>query len=191
MEAMEAIRGRRAIRSFGAQPVAKETLETLIEAAICAPSGLNRQPWSFAVIEGRERLADLEHEARAAWAAVDAQMAARQPPEVVAHVRELLASGFSIFHGASAVVVFLCPPDDSVGYLDTAFAAENLMIAAHALGLGTCPVGLAQPYLQQPETLATLGVPTDRRVVLAVVVGEPDGPPPAMPPRHTPTVYWS
>ena len=55
MDMLEAIRGRRAIRSFSGEPVERDTIAYLIDLAICAPSALNRQPWSFAVIEGRER----------------------------------------------------------------------------------------------------------------------------------------
>ena len=67
METMQTIKDRRAVRSFTRDLVAKEQVEVLIDAATWAPSDLNRQPWSFVVIQGTDRLADLEEKARADW----------------------------------------------------------------------------------------------------------------------------
>lgn len=190
MDLVQAIRGRRAVRSYTSEPVEKETIRELIDLAVCAPSALNRQPWSFAVIEGRARLAELETTVRASWLDEDGAVFATQPPGVVEHVQELLDSGFPIFHGAPAAVLLLAPRDDRTAYIDTALAAQNLMLAAHGMGLSTCPVGLAEPYFNLPSTLAELGLPADVRVLLTVLVGTSAGAVPDMPTRREPLVHW-
>ena len=190
MDVIEAIRGRRAIRSYTSEPVERKTIADLIDLAVCAPSALNRQPWSFAVIEGRERLAMLEDVVRAAWLDDDGAVLSSQPPQIAEHVRQLLESGFRIFHDAPAVILMLAPRDDMTAYIDTALAAQTLMLAAHGMGLGTCPVGLSVPYFNLPSTLDDLGLPSDVRVLLTVVVGTGAGPSPDMPVRRTPTVHW-
>ncbi|MDH4075042.1 MAG: nitroreductase family protein [Acidimicrobiia bacterium] len=190
MDVLEAIRTRRAIRSYRPDPVDKATLTEVIGLATCAPSGLNRQPWSFAVIEGRERLADLETAARAAWLDDDGAVLASQPPAVAQHVRELLEAGFPIFHDAPAAIVLLVPSGDRMATIDTALAGQTLMLAAHGMGLATCPVALGNLYLNLPQTRADLGLPADGEVMLTILIGTADGPWPDMPARHEPTVYW-
>ena len=190
MDVLEAIRTRRAIRSYSSEPVDRKTIADLIDLAIRAPSALNRQPWSFAVIEGRERLADLEAAARASWLDEDGAVLASQPPEVAEHVRDLLESGFPIFHDAPAVILMLAPSDDTTALIDTALASQTLMLAAHGMGLGTCPVALSGPYFNLPSTLAELGLPADVRVLLTILIGNVAGPLPGMPARREPTVHW-
>jgi len=190
MEVLEAIRTRRAIRSYSPEPIDTKTITDLIDLAICAPSALNRQPWSFAVIEGRERLAALEAAARASWLDEEGAVLASQPPEVAAHVRELLEAGFPIFHNAPAAILMLAPSGDTTALIDTALAAQTLMLAAHGMGLATCPVALSGPYFNLPSTLVELGLPTDVRVLLTILIGKADGPAPDMPARSKATVYW-
>ncbi len=56
MELMDAIKNRRAVRDYTDAPVEHSVIERLIEAAILAPSAMNLQPWSFAVVLGREHI---------------------------------------------------------------------------------------------------------------------------------------
>ncbi|MDH4146042.1 MAG: nitroreductase family protein [Acidimicrobiia bacterium] len=191
MDVLEAIRARRAVRAFLPNELAKEAVEELLLLATYAPSALNRQPWSFLVLTGRDRLAGLEDAVRASCLAAVERSAGDEPSEIVQHVRDLVAARFPIFHGAPAAVVVLVPAGDRTAVVDGALAAQNLMLAAHAHGLATCPVGLAAPYFQDPANLATLGVPADRYAALVLALGEPDGPPPAMPERRAPTVHWT
>lgn len=190
MDVMQAIRTRRAIRSYRPDPVDKATLTELIGLAVCAPSGLNRQPWSFAVIEGRDHLASLETAARAAWLDDEAVLAS-QPPAVAQHVKELMEAGFPIFHGAPAAVLLLVPRGDQMALIDTAFAGQTLMLAAQGMGLATCPVALANAYLNLPSARADLGLPDDVEVMLTILIGTADGPWPDMPARQDPTIHWS
>lgn len=195
METMHAIRTRRAVRSFDPEPPSKEQIEAVIEAAVCAPSDLNRQPWSFVAIQGSDRLADLEQQVRASWLGTgDRRVAIAHDSEVSASVRALIDSGFAMFHGASAAIILLAPIGDEMAFLDTSLAAQNLMLAAHATGLATCPVALTHPYFEHPGTKAELGIPDGLRVVLAVVIGAPTDTRPgterAKPGRKDPTIYW-
>lgn len=190
MDVLEAIRGRRATRSFSTEPVDRDTIGDLVDLAICAPSALNRQPWSFAVIEGRERLALLEEAARSAWLNEDGPVLSSQPQEVAEHVSALLESGFPIFHDAPAAILMLAPRDDITALIDTSLAAQTLMLAAHGMGLGTCPVALAGPYFDLPATLEELGLPGGVEVLLTILVGKIAGPSPDMPPRREPIVHW-
>lgn len=191
METMQTIKDRRAVRSFTQDLVAKEQVEVLIDAATWAPSDLNRQPWSFVVMQGADQLADLEEKARAGWLGTsDRTSALGLDPETVSAVQAMFESGFSLFHGASTVILVMAPDGDEMAFLDAALASQNLMLAAHDMGLGTCPVALTHAYFSDPETRKELGLPDGKRLVLAIVVGVPAPNLPRRPLRREPSVSW-
>jgi nitroreductase len=70
---------------------------------------------------------------------------------------------------------------------DCCMAGQNLLLAAHAMGLGTCPVGFARPWFNEPEIKLELGIPANYTAVLPIVVGWPAGPTIA-PPRAAPEI---
>ena len=72
---------------------------------------------------------------------------------------------------------------------DCALAAENLMLAAHALGLGTCWIGFAQGFLNTPDGKNVLGLPAAWVPIAPIIVGHPKASPPSAP-RKEPEVRW-
>lgn len=159
MELFEAIRGRRSIRSFSDQPVKKKVLQKLIEAGIWAPNGGNRQTWRFVVVTGKTLLKKIKMVSPGLLG---------DPPAVIAicqDIEEAMRKG-----GRSGA--------ESVSLMDTAMSSQNIMLAAYALGLGTCPIAsfhtkAAQRVLRLPEHI----VPQ-----LLVSVGYPEKTP--NPPRR-------
>jgi len=151
MEVFEAILQRRSIRKFTAEPVSREQLEKLLEAARWAPSAGNLQPWVFVAVtapETREALA----------AAAYGQRFVAEAPAVIA--------------------VVAAPPDDSpygprgrdlYCLQDTAAAVQNMLLTAHALGLGTCWVGA----FDERAAAQVLGLGAGERPVALVPVGVP------------------
>lgn len=112
MEALEAIMTRRSIRAFTSQPVSAETIEKLLKAAMSAPSACNQQPWHFVVITDRQML----------------QAIPRLHP-------------YAGMAAQAALAVLVCADPDlqtCPGHWteDCSAATENLLLAAHALGLG-------------------------------------------------------
>ncbi len=89
---------------------------------------------------------------------------------------------FAIFHGAPALIVIYAT--SAGGVHDCFLAAENILLAAGALGLGTCPIGLAIPCFDRPDVKAELEVPTDYLTALPIVIGVPAGP--VARPHHEP-----
>src|SRR5712671_5287232 len=79
MALFDAIHSQRAIRHFSAQPVSDEAIETMLHAAICAPSGGNRQPWRFVVIRDAALKRRLGQWYLAAWQAATADMETLPP----------------------------------------------------------------------------------------------------------------
>jgi nitroreductase len=118
MDTLEAIRTRRSVRKYRDQPVPEELVQKLLAAAMNAPSARNGQPWQFVVIDDGRMLADV------AEINPNAQMARNAPLGI------LVCGDLSL--------------EKSQGYwiVDCSAAAENILLAAHALGLGACWTGV-------------------------------------------------
>ncbi len=184
MELRQAIEGRRAVRAYTAAAVPHEVILDLIGAAVHAPSAMNLQPWTFAVVEGRDRLASLSDVAKRHLLT---GMTADSP--LASHRARLEDPSFDVFYGAPCLIVICARPPSRQSSEDCCLAAENLMLAAHARDLGTCWIGLARPWLETPEAHTLLGLPSDCTAVAPIIVGVPRSVP--LPTeRRKPTVIW-
>jgi len=112
MEALEAIHTRRSIRKYQDKPVPDELIQRILAAAMSSPSANNTQPWHFVVITDREVLAQIPKVNPNATMATDAPLAIL----VCGDVTLAMAPGYWV--------------------VDCSAAVENLLLAAHALGLG-------------------------------------------------------
>ncbi len=181
MDLMEGLRSRRAVRDYTDEALDRQTVEALIAAAITAPSAMNLQPWAFAVVLGAKRLH--EHGA-AAKRFAQAQFAG--VPALAAHLAD---PNFAIFYGAPALVVVCARDAQPQSAEDCCLAAQNLMLAAHAAGLGTCWIGLARPWLNDPATKSALGIPAEHRPVAPIILGRRRSLP-APTPRAPAQIVW-
>ena len=152
-EVLNAVYQRRAIRQYTNESVDAATISGLIDAAIQAPSAMNLQPWSFVVVLGSQRL-------RGYSARIKAHLA-NAPDGAAAEWKEFFSDESDVFHGAPALVVVCATSPGTQAAEDCALAAQNLMLAAFASGLGTCPIGFARPWLCLPEVKRELGIPDD------------------------------
>ena len=184
MDIMEAIYGRRAVREFTSEPVDQQTLQKLIGAAIQAPSAVNQQPWLFFLVIDRSLLARISREAKA-------HMLRTTPAGLVSHHFEELLSdpNFDIFYRAPVLIVIASRAQSPWAVEDCSLAAENLMLAAHAAGLGTCWIGFAQAWLGTPDGKAALDLPATCVPVAPIIAGHPKSVPPVVH-RKEPEIHW-
>jgi coenzyme F420-0:L-glutamate ligase / coenzyme F420-1:gamma-L-glutamate ligase len=197
----DVLRTRRSIRRYLERPVPRDVLENLLEAATCAPSAHNTQPWRFAVVTaraGKERLARSMGERLHADRTCDGD-----PPEVIA---QDVARSFARITTAPVVVVVCLTTEDLDRYPDArrhaaehqmavqgvGMAMQNMLLAASAAGLGAavmcaplfCPdtvrAACDLPMAWEPQALVTIGYPANdgkpsRRRPLADIVRYLDG----------------
>ena len=106
------------------------------------------------------------------------------------HFQDLLSDpNFDIFYHAPALIVISAVAESPWAVEDCSLAAENLMLAACAAGLGTCWIGFAQPWLDSPTGKAALGLPATYVPVAPIIVGHPKSAPPPVP-RKEPQIRW-
>ncbi len=179
LSALDVIYGRRSVRSYGAQPLEASTVRGLLDAAVQAPTAMREQPWLFVVLQDRwlmKRISDYARELltlnSTAGPARPGDGEAKRYGEFAARLAD---PEFNIFYDAPALVVICAKRTDEFAVADCWLAAENLMLAAGALGLGTCCIGAAVLALNTAEVKGVLRIPADVHAVAPIVVGVPAG----------------
>lgn len=168
-EVIKAIKERRSVKSYKPDAVPAELLDAILEAGTYAPTGRNMQsPIIIAVTDKavRDRLARLN--------------------------AEVMGMDGDPFYGAPAVLVVLADRSRSTYLYDGSLVMENLMLAAHSLGLGSCWIHRAKEVFDSPEgkeILASLGVEGDFEGIGNCIVGYPDKAPAERKPRKENYVY--
>ncbi|MDE3156631.1 MAG: nitroreductase family protein [Acidobacteriota bacterium] len=194
MTVAEAIRTRRAVRSYADEPLDEATIRRLLDAAVQAPTAMHVEPWAFVVVQDRARLRRLSDLAKAGWAAEarrfhDLHMTGGEVKE-----RQFLAllsdPAFCIFYDAPALVVICGRAAGPFVPADCWLAAENLMLAATAEGLGTCCIGSAVAMLNQREVKLELQIPADASAVAPIILGVPRGPVPPVSRKPPEILAW-
>jgi F420 biosynthesis protein FbiB-like protein len=177
---LDLIRARRSIRRYRPDPISRETIDRLLEAAILAPSAHNRQPWRFAVITSpasKERLASAMGERLRADRTRDGD-----PREAIE--RDAQRSRERIVSAPVVVVVCLSMrdmdhyPDErrasaerTMAIQSVSLAAGHLLLAAHAMGLGAC--WLCAPLFCPDAVRETLPLPDDWEAQALITLGLP------------------
>jgi nitroreductase len=181
----DAIFHRRSIRKYSAREVEREKVRKLLVAAVQAPSAMNQQPWVFGVFHGCHRLRDYSERAKQ-------HLVATYPPTFELHSRSELyeRASYDLFHRANTLIVIYATRGRLHPNEDCCLAAENLMLAAYGMGLGTCPIGYARPWLDLPATKRELEVPEELSAVFPVVVGYPAALPGPTPRDEPNVVSW-
>lgn len=184
MDNIEAIYKRRAVKDYTDAQVADDTVTKLLDATVRAPSSLNQQPWAFAVYQGKARLKDYSDRAK------DHFLLAELPPFGM-HKRgnTLTDPNFNIFYNASTLVVICAKPDYNAAE-DCSLAAQTFMLAAHSMKLGTCPIGIARPWLQRREIKEELKIPPNYTPVFPMTLGYPAGEPSSTPRNEPEIISW-
>jgi len=195
LSALDAIFTRRSVRAYAPQVVDEATVRALLDAAVQAPTAMHAEPWAFVVVQDRAALERISDRAKGSWAkqadhfrdlhaSVDATVA-------TAFAERLASPDFCLFYDATTLIAIGARPLGPFVTADCWLAAENLMLAASALGLGTCCIGSAVPALNSTETKSELNIPPDVEIVAPIVVGAPRGPAAAVPRKDPAIVSWT
>ncbi len=160
-----AIFGRRSVRAFSPDRIDALTLRALLAAAVRAPTAMHGEPWQFVIVQNPELLKHLSQRAIEGLAADAARLGAG---------RDILSQpGFNVFYDAGSLIVICAKSDGQFAQADCWLAAQNLMLTAYAMGLGSCVIGMAVPMLNLPGVKLELGIPPESTAVVPIIVGKP------------------
>lgn len=185
MTLREAIYGRCSVRTYDPEQVSQSALRTLLAAAVRAPTAMHGEPWQFVIVQDRNTLKRLSDRAKESLVVE----AAHLHPEH-GSPNPFTEPGFNVFYDAGTLVVICANTAGHFAQADCWLAAENLMLTAHAMGLGTCVVGLAASVLNLPDVKSELGIPPDASAVAPIIVGKPRGETPPSARKEPHVVAW-
>jgi nitroreductase/NAD-dependent dihydropyrimidine dehydrogenase PreA subunit len=192
------MRERRSCRMYRDKPVDRAVLEDLVRIGITAPSGTNCQLWTFTILPTRQAMQRFAELAVRFFRQLN--LVARLPPARLAsrilakdalgqyyrenyeRVREALddwerTGRDLLFHGAQAAIFIGARPGGTTPREDALLAAQNIVLAAEAMGLGTCLIGFAVEALaHDPRIKREIGIPPDERVYAVIAMGHPKAP---------------
>jgi nitroreductase len=110
-------------------------------------------------------------------------------PDLKPFAGMLSSPDLNIFYEAPVLIIICATENDRFVEQDCCLAAQNLMLAARAKGLGTCWIGFAEAWLNRPEAKKELGIPATFLPIAPVILGYPRAQPEA-PERHRPDMIW-
>ena len=193
MEFENVITERHSTRAFLDKSIPREIIEKLLFLSTRGPSAINLQPWEFTVVMGeeRQRLSRVLVKSMRERNISCGPGAVRPLPEYfMDRQRKLMDSilpylekgtdfqdfineGSCNFYGAPVAIIFTIDQAFSKSRLvDVGIAVGYMVLAAHNLGLGTCPIGLISAFADEIKEM--LNIPEDKDVVIGVAVGYPD-----------------
>ena len=168
-EMLEQIKSRRSIRKYKSDPVPKELLEKIIDAGLYAPSGMGQQAVVIISVtnkEVRDKLSKLN--------------------------AKIMGTDTDPFYGAPAVLIVLANKERPTYIYDGSLVMQNLMLAAHALGLGSCWIHRAKEEFELPEgreLQKSLVIEGEYEGIGHCIIGYTDGEKPAPAPRKNNRVF--
>ena len=189
LDTMDAIFKRRAVRSYSGEKIDRGTIEQLLNAAVHAPTAVHREPWAFVIIQNKEKLREYSDRAKSLLLAQQEATSFFRAAEPKA-LSVLSDPNFNIFYDAGTLVVIGCKTRGPFVDADCWLAAENLMLAATARGLGSCCIGFAVEVLNTPEVKRELGFPEAGAAVAPIIIGVPKGETPATTRKAPEILSW-
>lgn len=169
MNTLESIKTRRSIRKYKSDPVPQELLNKIIDAGLYAPSGMGRQATIILSVSNKEVRDQLS------------KLNAR-----------IMGTDTDPFYGAPAVLIVLAKKDCPTGIYDGSLVMQNLMLAAHELGLSSCWIHRAKEEFELPEgkeLLKSLGIEDEYEGIGHCIIGYADGDAPSPADRKEHRVY--
>jgi nitroreductase len=180
------IKTRRSVRNYADRPVSHEVIESIIDAGIHAPTGLGMQPWRFVVIKDKAIMKQMSNHCKPKLLK---QLEGVNIDAAVQFKNMLKTEKFDIFYNAPVLIIVLGNKNAPTADFDCSMCAQNMMLAAHSMGLGSCWIGTACLVQDNPEMLNKLKIPADFKVVAPIIFGYA-GNVPAAPPRNEPVITW-
>ncbi|MCX8123478.1 MAG: nitroreductase family protein [Spirochaetes bacterium] len=188
------IHSRRSVRQFKPEPIKEDIIKDLIEAAVLAPSASNCQRWQFVVINSREKVLALAEDIKSFFIRLNkiaGNPLLRYMSIFFAGTRilhyyknnyESVKLGLQrakegkdlLFHEAPCVIIVHSDMEGSMPVEDGQYAAYNITLVAHAMGLGSCFIGYASATINNANYIKQkLLIPKNHRIHAVIALGYP------------------
>jgi nitroreductase len=189
------IKNRRSIRKYKDKKITKKLIKEIIEAGKYAPSSHNRQPWNFTIITNKKFIDKLSEDIKSWYKSI---ITLSTPlsfiNEVKKSVKEMSArtkSEKDLFFYHAPTVIVIHAPNKKFFSEDCACAAQNMMLAAKSLDIGSCWIGFADIVLNKSIKIKKkLGIPLSNKIIATIALGYPEKFPKNALPRKDSDIKW-
>lgn len=162
----ETILGRRSVRSYTNRQIEPSVVKTLLEAAVRAPTALHKEPWGFVIIQNKNILKKISDLAKPLFIAELKNTGSRE---------DLLKfTEGNLFYDAGTLIIICGKTNSLLPIADCWMAAENLILSASAMGLGSCVITSALPAMTLPEVQSILKIPAGFTAFAPIIIGYPN-----------------
>jgi nitroreductase/NAD-dependent dihydropyrimidine dehydrogenase PreA subunit len=187
---------RRSCRHFTDQAVERAVLEDLVKIGITAPSGTNSQSWTFTILPTRKAVTAFAESVACFFGGLNKtaektllrlllKLMGKGELDAYYHgyyrkVKEGLEEWYGsgkdrLFHGSTAVMIIGSKPGASCPAEDALLATQNILLAAHSMGLGSCLIGFAVTAMKKdPSIQRSVGIPAEEEIHAVIALGYPD-----------------
>lgn len=164
-ETLKTIKARRSVRAYTAQQVSEGDLNTILEAATLAPSGMNYQNWHITAVQNEEVLAEINRLIKQAFGKSDNPL----------WLERSQSDSYCCYYHAPTLIVVSGKADDVLAQNDCACALQNIFLAATSLGLSSCWINQLGQTCNDADVraylTAKLEIPADYAVYGCAAVG--------------------
>ncbi len=186
-EVLRAIAERRSVRAYKPMKIPREVINTIIEAGNQAPSGMNSQPWRFVVVEDVEFHKKLLEAAIPNAKRILENIKTTNPERYKLIMKRYEELEDPIYYSAPAIIFVI--GRGTYADLSCPLACENMMLAAHSLGLGSCWVQFGSLVIEDEEVKEALELKEGEKIFGPIVFGYPKEVP-EPPDKKPPVVKW-
>jgi nitroreductase/NAD-dependent dihydropyrimidine dehydrogenase PreA subunit len=187
---------RRSCRHFTDQAVERAVLEDLVKIGITAPSGTNSQSWIFTILPTRKAVTAFAESVACFFGRLNKtaektllrlllKLMGKGELDAYYHgyyrkVKEALEEWYGsgkdqLFHGSTAVMIIGSKPGASCPAEDALLATQNILLAAHSIGLGSCLIGFAVTAMKKdPSIQRSAGIPAEEEIYAVIALGYPN-----------------
>lgn len=168
-QVIECINTRVSVRNYKNEKISDEVVKELLSLGFRGPNAMNRQALAFAVVENKNKAKEFSD--RAKKLRIEGEMMKSEPSEKL--IELLSDENYNIFFNSPVQIFIFSAPEGVKPVEDGAIAAQNITLAAHSMGYGTCFIGFAQGLGRDKEFRSNLNVPGDYTYITALTLGVP------------------
>lgn len=163
-QTIKIIKSRRSIRKYLPEQIKDEELQTILDAAIHAPTGRFDQPWHFTVIQDKDLISFMGAKTKEVMSKSKEEWIKTRGDD----------KSFNIFYHAPTVIIVSGRKDAYSPLTDCSAAIQNMLLAAQSLNIGSCWIGLVSHFFTLEEEVKKLNIPKGYEPYYAVCLGYPD-----------------
>ena len=179
-EVIKCIKERRSIRNFLDKKIPKEIIEEIIEAGKYAPSAEDRQPWKFIVVTKKELIQELSNEIKKQIKRIldkkrkwKKKFKELEDERLVLFLKAIANSKEDVIFYNAPLVIFIICEDEIFNDESCVCCAQNMMLSAWSMGIGSCWIGFAKFLEANEEVMERLEIPEGHHISACIVFGYP------------------